>query len=296
MNILVTGGSGFIGSHTVDKLIEAGHKVRVLDLAQPHRKDIDFLPGNIISKGDVARALEDIEVVYHVAAFSNIDMVKDNPLTTVEHNILGTAYMLEECRKRGVRRFMFASSVYVYEEKGHLYTTSKLSSELICRNYYALFGLPYTILRYGTAYGPRSRGADVVSIFVKGALERNRITIFGTGEQSRHFIYVEDLAEGNVAALKEVAVNRVYDLAGPKPITIKQVVETVRRLVGDVTTEYEEARLRDYGGALAYDGKVKGELGWEPKVNLEEGIRRYIEWYKTNVHQKGQRNEDLLSR
>ncbi len=287
MKILVTGGSGFIGSHIVDKLIETGHEVRVFDLDEPHRKDVDFLKGNIISKGDIARGLEDIEVVYHVAAFSNIDMVKDNPLTTIEHNILGTTYLLDECRRQGIKRFIFASSVYVYEKKGHLYTTSKLTSEMICKNYNALFGLPYTILRYGTTYGPRSRSADVVSIFVKRALERNSITIFGTGNQKRHFIYIEDLAEGNVAALKDIAVNQTYNLEGIRPITVKEIAETVKRLVGDVAIEYKEARPGDYEGAVMPSEKAKRELDWEPKVDFEEGIRRYIEWYKANVHLRG---------
>ena len=99
MKILVTGGSGFIGSHVVDKLIGAGHEVRVFDLKEPHREDVEFSQGNIISKHSLTEGLKDIEVVYHIAAFSNIDLVKDNPLTTIEYNILGTAYLLEECRR-----------------------------------------------------------------------------------------------------------------------------------------------------------------------------------------------------
>ena len=137
VNILVTGGSGFIGSHVVDKLIETGHKVRVLDIKQPsHRQGIEFLKGDITSREDLRRSLANIDIVYHIAAFSNINLVRDNPLATVEQNILGTAYLLEECRDKGIRRFIFASSVYVYEEKGHIYTTSKIASELLCKNFF----------------------------------------------------------------------------------------------------------------------------------------------------------------
>ena len=224
-----------------------------------------------------------MEVVYHTAAFSNIDLVKDSPLTTIEYNILGTAYLLDECRKQGIKRFIFASSVYIYEEKGHLYTTSKLASEMICKNYNALYGLPYTILRYATAYGPRSRNADVISIFVKRALEGKKIVIFGSGAQRRHFIYIEDLAEGNVAALKEVAANQTYNLEGIRPVTIKEIAETVRRLVGDVAIEYKKARPGDYSGAIVSTEKARKELGWKPKVDLEEGLTKYIEWYRKHV-------------
>ena len=283
MKILVTGGSGFIGSHIVDKLIEAGHEIRVFDLKDPIRKDVDFLKADITSKGNCKRAIKNMEVVYHTAAFSNIDLVKDNPITTIEYNIIGTAYLLDECRKQGIKRFIFAGSVYVYEEKGHLYTASKVASEMICKSYNALYGLPYTILRYGTAYGPRSRHADVISIFVSKALKGEKVTVYGSGNQRRHFVYVEDLAEGNVAALKEVASNQTYDLVGTRPVTIKEIAETMKKLIGDVAIEYEEARHGDYGGALVSSGKAKRELGWEPKVDLEEGVRRYVEWYKTSL-------------
>ena len=171
MNILVTGGSGFIGSHVVDKLVEAGHEVRVLDIKKPYQANIEFLEGDITSREDVKKSLVDIDAVYHIAAFSNIDLVKDHPLATIEQNIMGTAYLLEECRLQKVKRFIFASSVYAYEERGHLYTTCKIASELLCKNYNTLYSLPYTILRYGTAYGPRSRRADVISLFVSRRTE-----------------------------------------------------------------------------------------------------------------------------
>ena len=283
MKILVTGGSGFIGSHLVDKLVEAGHEVRVFDLKEPLRGDVDFLRGDITSKDNSSAAIKNMEVVYHTAAFSNIDLVKDNPLTTIEYNILGTAYLLDECRKQGIKRFVFASSVYVYEEKGHLYTASKVASEMICKSYNALYGLPYTILRYGTAYGPRSRNADVPSVFAEKAMKGEKMTVHGSGNQMRHFIYVEDLAEGNVAALKEVASNQTYDLVGTRPIAIREVVEIIKKLIGNVAIEYEEARPGDYGGALVSSEKTKRELGWEPKVDFEEGVRRYVEWYKTSI-------------
>ena len=280
MNILVTGGSGFIGSHIVDQLIKVGHRVRILDLKKPHRGDIEFSRGDITSREDVKKSLRDIEVVYHIAGFSNIDLVKDRPLTTIEQNILGTAHLLDGCRRQGVKRFIFASSVYVYSQRGHLYTTSKLASEMICKDYNVLYRLPYTILRYGTAYGPRARDATVIAIFVRKALNGEAITIMGDGSQYRNFIYIEDLAIGNVAALEDVAKNQTYNLEGIRPVTIREVAETVKKLVGNVSIEYEKARTGDYAGKIVSTKKASKELNWQPKVDLEEGVTRYIQWYK----------------
>lgn len=281
MNILVTGGSGFIGSHVVDKLVEAGYKVKVLDLKSPYRGDVEFLQGDITSQEDVKRGLSDIDIIYHIAAFSNIDLVKDHPLATIEQNILGTAYLLEQCRRQKVKRFIFASSVYVYEERGHLYTTSKIASELLCKNYNTLYSLPYTILRYGTAYGPRSRGADAVSLFVSRALNGESLVIHGSGEQKRHFVYVEDLALGSVAALNPMAENKTYTLASREAVSIKQLAEIIKGMFNNnIGIEYQSAREDDYQEELADLEKTIGELGWEPRVNLKEGIRRYVEWHR----------------
>ena len=283
MNILVTGGSGFIGSHVVDKLVDAGHQVRVFDLKRPCRDDVEFLQGDITSRDDVTKGLSGTDVIYHIAALSNIDLIKDRPLVTVEQNILGTAYLLEQCRRQGVKRFIFASSVFVFDERGHLYTTCKLASELLCKNYHTLFSLPYTILRYGTAYGPRSRAADVISRFVRKALKGENIVIHGSGKQERCFTYVEDLALGSVAALQPIAENKTYTIAGRPPVSIERLAEIVKGLLNkEIAIEYKSAREDDYGGTVL-DVDLAKEMGWEPRVGIEEGIKRYIEWYQADA-------------
>jgi UDP-glucose 4-epimerase len=286
MNILVTGGSGFIGSHVVDKLIDAGHRVRVLDIRKPsHRRDVEYFKGDITSEKDIRKSLAGIEAVCHIAAFSDINLVKDNPLLTVKYNILGTAYLLEECRKQKVKRFILASTVFAYDERGHLYTTSKVASELLCRNYQTLYNLPYTVLRYGTAYGPRNRGDDAISLFVKKALNGENLIIHGTGEQKRNFTYVEDLALGTVAALAPVAENKVYTLVGKRSTSIKELAEIIRRVVNSrIAIEYDTAREDDYRGEVPDTSDIdlkNRELGWEPRFDIEDGIRRYVEWYKS---------------
>lgn len=281
MNVLVTGGSGFIGSHVVDKLADSGAQVIVFDVAKPHRNDVAFIKGNIASLNELIAAMKDIDYVYHIAALSNINKVVEEPLKAIDLNILSTAKVLEAARKSDVKRVLFASTYFVNSMKGHLYTTCKAASEMICKDYFTLYGLHFTILRYGTAYGPRSRGEDVISIFAEKALSYQPLVIHGNGNQSRNFIYIEDLAEGNVAALNDNAINNTYVLEGNRQITIKEVAETIFKTIGEVKIIYEKARPDDYDHiSESFDEKARNELGWEPKISFEEGVRRYINWYQ----------------
>jgi UDP-glucose 4-epimerase len=286
MSILVTGGSGFIGSHVVDKLIDNHLDVKVFDIRKPHREDVEFIQGSIVSLEELNAAMKDVEYVFHIAAFSNINKVVENPLKAVDLNIMSTVKVLEAACNSEVERVLYASSYFVDSGRGHLYTTTKAASEMLCKDYYTLYRLPFTILKYGTAFGPRSRGEDVISIFVKRAVSHQPLPIHGDGNQSRNFIYVEDLAEGNVATLKDIAKNQTYNLEGMRPITVKEVAETVKKLIGDVKIEYKEERPGDFEGNIVSLEKAKRELGWEPKVDFEEGVRRYIEWYEENIAQK----------
>ena len=279
--VLVTGGSGFIGSHVVDVLIEKGENVRVLDIIKPHRSDVEYVNGSIDSINDVNKSMTNIDVVFHIAAFSNIDKVLVNPLNAIKTNIIGTANVLEAARKHDVDRVLLASSYFVQNGKGHIYTTTKIASERLCHDYFELYGLKYTILRYGTAYGLRSRGEDVVSVFVDKALKDKKLVIHGTGKQYRNFIYVEDLAQGNVAALKKIAQNKTYVLCGNKAITINEVVKTIKGVIGEeIEVTHTDTRINDSYGENVSNELAKEELGWEPKIEFEEGVKRYYKWYK----------------
>jgi len=300
VNIGVIGGSGFIGSHVVDKLLEQGHEVTVFDIMKPHRNDVRHIYIDITDLSRTCVALAGAyDVVYMLAAMADVNDVYKNPVEAGEVNIIAVANVLEAAKRSGIGRIILASTVWVYEmaegevvdedspvvplKTKHVYTASKLGGELYCHAYQKLYGQNFTILRYGIPYGPRARGDTVIALFVKKALKGEPLTIMGDGSQYRNFIYVEDLAEGNVAALKEVAVNQTYNLDGCRSVTIKETAETVRKLIGEVAIEYQEARAGDYSGATVSIEKAKKELAWEPKVELEEGIRRYIEWYKQNV-------------
>lgn len=295
MNIGVVGGSGFIGSHMVDKLLEHNHDITVFDIKKPHRADVTHIYIDITDLSNTTVALTgDYEVLYVLSAVADVNDVYRNPVEATEVNIVGIVNILETARRNNIGRVILAGTTWVYQlssetEEGspfyvaranHLYTSQKLAAELICHSYQKMYGQNFTILRYGIPYGPRARGGTVLANFVKKAFNGEPLTVLGDGMQYRNFIYVEDLAEGNVAALKDIAINQTYNLEGMRPVTVKEVAETVQKLVGNVKIEYKEARTGDFLGSSAASEKASRELGWEPKIDFEEGVRRYIEWYK----------------
>jgi UDP-glucose 4-epimerase len=302
MKMAVTGGSGFIGSHVVDKLIEVGHSVVVLDQrVKPHRADAAFEDVDMLDLASVIAATKGCDCVFHLAAVSNVNHAFKYPVYTIELNIGGTANVLEAARINGVKRVLFASTVWVYTgtrdpgplteeapfylpDAGHIYTASKIASEMIIHNYWQLYKQKFTILRYGVPYGPRMRDELVMPIFVRRAFNGEPIIIQGDGGQYRNYVYIDDLARAHVAALSDKAENQVYNLEGPEKVSIKRIAETIQKVLGGkVRIEYVPARPGDYKGKEVSAEKAKRELGWEATVDLEEGMRRYIEWYRERL-------------
>lgn len=299
--VAVTGGSGFIGSHVVDHLKEAGHDVLVIDSrARPHRSDVLHENVEIMDLSSLIHAVKGCDYVFHLAAVSDVNEAFKYPVSAVQVNISGTANVLEAARLNGVKRVLLASTVWVYTgtrdegdlteetpfylpDAGHIYTSSKIAGEMLMHNYHQLYGQPFTILRYGIPYGPRMREALVIPIFVRKAFNGEALTIQGDGLQYRNYVYVEDLARVHVLALDEKAENQVYNLEGSEPVSIKRIAETIQALLGDsVAIEYLPARPGDYKGKVVSAEKVRRELGWEPQVDFEEGMKRYIAWYREN--------------
>lgn len=304
MKVLVTGGSGFIGSHVVDKLRDKGVKVRVYDTVMPtFRDDIEYYQGSILDKTALGFAMFDMDAVMHLAAVADVKDVFEDPHYSEAINVRGTINVLEAARKSSVKRVIYGSTTWVYSDAevnivdettplhapSHLYTATKLTGEYYCQAYSKLYNLDYTILRYGIPYGPRARDGAVLPIFVKKALNGEPLTIAGDGSQFRKFVYVEDLAEGNVLALQSIAKNKIYNLDGKEKITIRQIAETIKEILGNVKIEFTPARPGDFSGKEISSIKAKDELCWEPKTSFKEGVRRYIEWYKSR--EEGRRRD-----
>lgn len=297
MKVLVTGGSGFIGSHVVDKLRNKGIGVRVYDMVMPsYRKDIEYYQGSLLDFDAVRMALNGVDAIFHLGAIADVKDVYEEPHYSESINVRGTINILEAARRSGkVKRVIYASTTWVYSDSkervvdettplpapAHLYTATKLASEYYCVAYSKLYDLETTILRYGIPYGPRARGGAVIPIFVNKVLNDEPLTIAGDGSQFRKFVYVEDLAEGNVLALKSIAKNKIYNLDGKEKITIMQIAETVQKILGkEAKIESIPARPGDFSGVEVSSEQAKKELGWEPRISFEEGVRRFIEWYK----------------
>ena len=279
-NILVTGGSGFIGSHVVDALIKKRHKVTVLDLTPSKRRDVRFIKGSVLDKTAINSALKNINIIFHLAAVSDINKVKKIPLKTIETNILGTTYLLEASRKAHIDRFIFAGSVFSYGTAGNIYTTSKTASESIIKNYKLLYGQKFTILRYSTAFGSRNRTVDAISIFIKRALKNLDLIVHGNGQQKRDYICVKDLAKGSMIALKEKAKNKVITLAPKKNMKIIDLAKTIIWLTkskSKIVLDKKKVRIDDFTSNYSNNKKnEKNVIYWKPKYNFKSRLKEYI--------------------
>ncbi len=296
--VVVTGGSGFIGSHVVDALVEAGHHVTVIDhRVRPHREHVGFEDVDLMDLSSVLAATRGAEHIFHLAAVSNVNYAHKYPVYTTALNVMGTAHILEAARINGARRVYLASTVWVYNGApngkpvdesvpfylngaGHIYTSTKIASEMVCHNYHQLYQVPFTVLRYGIPYGPRMREELLIPTFLKKALNGQPLTVAGRGEQYRNFVYVRDLAEAHLLAMRDVAMNQTYNLEGGRRVTVVEVAEGIKKLIGDhVRIEFVPARPGDFGGKEVAVQKARRELGWSPAVEFEEGLRLTVEWF-----------------
>jgi UDP-glucose 4-epimerase len=296
---LVTGGAGFIGSHVVDRLLAEGHAVRVfdrLDPAAPPRKHCEHVVGDLLDPISLSTAAEGCDVIFHLAAAADVGLVAKDPAGSEALNSRGTLNVLEAARASGAR-VVYASTIWVYSDvrasevdedselglPSHLYTATKLAGEMYCRSYGELYGVKSTILRFGIPYGPRARPAAVLPIFVNKALAGESLTIAGDGLQTRRFVYVEDLADGVVAALKPQAAGRIYNLVGQEETSVRQIAEAVRGAIGEVSIVHTEGRAADFAGASISGERALAELGWSAQTPFVEGVRRYVAWHREDA-------------
>lgn len=297
MNVLVTGGAGFIGSHIVDELVKKNIKTIVIDNSTIKEiqinKKVKYYNADIV-KANISRIFdkERPEIVIHQAAqISNLESL-NNPLYDAEVNIIGTVNLLECCRQYNIKKIIYASSAAVYGEPEYLpideehntkpiscYGISKLVPEHYIRVYNQLYGIKYTILRYANVYGPRqdTEGeGGVISIFIDKMLKGERPIIFGTGEQTRDFICVKDIAAANIAALDK-GDNCILNISTGVNTSINELVKILNNILGkNLKPVYKPKREGDIEHSYLDNALAVKVLGWKPRVSLEEGLREIV--------------------
>jgi UDP-N-acetylglucosamine/UDP-N-acetyl-alpha-D-glucosaminouronate 4-epimerase len=304
---LVTGGGGFIGSHIVRRLLDDGHEVRVLDNFATGRREnlleildsIELVEGDIQSDERAHAAVRGCEVVFHQAALPSVPRSIQDPLTSNAANVIGTLNVLLAARDGGVRRVIFGSSSSIYGASEVLpkhealgaapispYAVAKLAAEGYCRTFSEVYGLETVSLRYFNVFGPRqdqlSQYAAVIPNFITAFLRGEPPTIFGDGEQTRDFTFVDNVVQANVlAAEAEDVSGRIYNIAVGERISLNQIVEQLQLLTGnDLDPIYAPARPGDVRHSLADISRAGVDLEYVPQVRFDEGLRRTLEFHR----------------
>ena len=303
---LVTGGAGFIGSHLVRFLLDRGGRVRVLDDFSTGKREnlaelgtkIEILEGSLSSDLDVDAAVRGVDFVFHEAAIPSVPRSVEFPLESHESNSTGTLRLLKSAAAASVRRLVYASSSSVYGANPSLpkvesmpteplspYAVSKLSGEQYAVVFHRLYGLETVSLRYFNVFGPRqdpnSPYSGVVSRFIDAITSGTAPTIHGDGEQTRDFTYVENVARANFAAIERPeAAGSVYNIGCATRVSINDLWRVMAELSGSaLEPHYAPARSGDVPHSLADIGRARKDLGYEPAVDLREGLRRTLSYY-----------------
>ena len=306
-NYLVTGGAGFIGSHLCGRLVQEGHAVRVLDDLSSGKSEnlsevanqVDFMEADLRDDASVAAAVEDVDFVLHHGAIASVQFSVEQPLVEQQVNAAGTLRVLEAARAAGVKRVVFAASAAAYgidpatpkEESmpsvpSSPYGLSKVTGEHYCRIYSEVFGLETVCLRYFNIFGPRqdpsSPYSGVISIFARRMLAGAPPTVFGDGEQSRDFAYVDNVVEANLLACKaSSAAGEIYNIGCERGITVNQLVSHLNDALGTAFDAlHEDPRPGDVRVSVADISRARRGLGYRPVIGFEEGLEKTVTWMR----------------
>ena len=233
MRVLVTGGSGFLGSHIAEELVHRGHDVISLDDRDPPTVGYEAVIGDIRDREVVEQAMAGCGAVYHCAAIADLDQARSEPRRATEVNVLGTLGVLEAAASLGVRRFMHASSVYVYARGGSVYRTTKRAAEGLVSDLSGAWGLQSTILRFGSLYGPRADANNAISRLIDQAVSSKRIDFWGDGSEVREYVHILDAASLAVDALDETHVGQALHITGHERMTTREVIEMITEMIGE---------------------------------------------------------------
>jgi len=315
---LVTGGAGFLGSHLVDALIKKGQVVVLDNLFRGNSDNLklhldkpsfSFIKGDILKPSDVNRAIKDVDVVFHLAAINGTRYFYERPLEVLSVNAVGTKNVLDAAFDHQVKTLVFASTSEVYGHSNAFptpetartifdaptvtkwsYAVSKLYGEHLCLAYYKSRDLPIVILRYFNTYGPRLIGTpygQVVSMFINRLIKGKKIEVYGNGEQTRSFAYVEDTIRATVRASEvKSVIGEVLNIGSQEEVSINQLAFRIAELMGKKPEKFavhKEALEGDVRRRLPDLSKAKRLLGFRPRVSLEEGLKKTIDWFRRNT-------------
>ena len=280
--ICVIGGAGFLGSHVADALSAAGHHVRIYDRkasAWLHDGQ-EMIIGDLMDVESLEAAVKGSDIVYNFAALADLNQALEKPIETVQINVLGNAHVLEACHFHGVQHFVYASTVYVYSREGSFYRCSKQAAEHYVEEYQRVFGLDYTILRYGSLYGPRTDSSNGLFRIVKNALDNGVIRYQGSPDSMREYIHVEDAARASVIALGEDFRNQSVILTGQGPMRVLDLLEMLAEILG-LSSAIEFVAGEHLGHYVrtpyAYQPKFARKYVASTHVDLGQGLLELID-------------------
>jgi len=308
--ILVTGGAGFIGSNLCATLLETGHEVRVFDNLSTGKREnlsdyadsLELIEGDIRDYESIEKAVGGVERIIHLAAMSSVPWSVDDPEAAHHMNATGTLHVLKAARDNDVRRVVLASTSAIYGENplqpkteamipepGSPYAATKLTGELYCRVFSAIYGLETVALRYFNVYGkrqdPASHYSAVIPKFITKMLSGENPVIYGDGEQTRDFVFVDDCNQANIkACFTEGVSGDFFNIGSAMNISVNELFNTIRDITGSgMSPVYEDARKGDVRESLSDISKAKKHLSFKPTHTMEEGLKKTIEWYRENL-------------
>jgi nucleoside-diphosphate-sugar epimerase len=307
---LVTGGAGFIGSHIASALAASGARVRIIDdLSTGYRENVDeikgeveFVQGSLADEASLNKAIKDVELVFHEAAIPSVPRSVENPRQTHVASVDSTFSLLLAAKENNVRRLVYAASSSAYGDQPTLpkietmlpeplspYAVAKLVGEYYCQVFTRVYGLETVSLRYFNVFGPRqdpsSQYSGVISRFISALLSNEKPVIYGDGEQSRDFTYIDNVVEANLKAAESAkAVGQVINIANGERISLNELLRVLKDVTGktDVVADYQQPRAGDVKHSLADITRARELLGFEPEVDLRTGLSRTIEWWKNS--------------
>lgn len=290
MKALVTGSSGFLGSHVIDSLRAVDCEVVAYDLKEPHRSDVEVVLGDIKEREKLLEAAKGCDYIFHNAAIANIDDTRKAPVETMAVNVMGTVNALEAARIVGVKRFAFASSLYVSSDTGSFYRVSKVTGELLCETYSKEFDVPYTLLRYGSLYGRWSNKWNMVYNICRDLLEKGEYSYYGSGEEMREFINVEDAARETIrVAMDERFKNKIVMITGHQRMKMKDFFTMVSEVFSnDIKIHYVNRNQGHYEiTPCKYRRELPIRINMAEYIDIGEGIIACLEEVEEEIKKEG---------